>query len=217
MTTSFKTEDTLLELQPGAAALLAAIRDELQASAALKQRMAEQPEPVLRAALECARALRAGRKVLFCGNGGSAADALHLAAEFVGRYRLEREALPAIALSANIAVITAVGNDYEYQRVFARQVEALGNGGDVLVCLSTSGTSANVFKAIEVARRRQLRVVAFTGTNGTALAGAADVALQVPSTDTARVQEGYMTAAHAMCGIVERLLCGDLRDQPLPG
>jgi D-sedoheptulose 7-phosphate isomerase len=178
--------------------------------------MADDPGSVLRMAFLCTGALRGGRKLLFCGNGGSAADALHLAAEFVGRFRLEREGLPAIALSANAAVITAVGNDYGYDRVFARQVEALGVAGDVLLCMSTSGASANIFRAIEAARRRQLLVIAWTGQRGTALAAAADVALQIPSADTARIQEGYMTAAHAMCGVVERLLSGDLRHIPVP-
>jgi D-sedoheptulose 7-phosphate isomerase len=192
------------------AALLAIIQTELRASADVKRRMADDAGPIVRMAFVCAEALRGGRKLLFCGNGGSAADALHLAAEFVGRYRLEREGLPAIALSANVAVITAVGNDYQYDRIFARQVEALGVAGDVLLCMSTSGTSANIFQAIEAARRRQLRVIAWTGQRGTALAVAADVAFQVPSVDTARVQEGYMAAAHAMCGLVERLLGGDL-------
>jgi D-sedoheptulose 7-phosphate isomerase len=198
------------------AALLAIIQTELRASADVKRRMADDAGPIVRMAFVCAEALRGGRKLLFCGNGGSAADALHLAAEFVGRYRLEREGLPAIALSANVAVITAVGNDYQYDRIFARQVEALGMAGDVLLCMSTSGTSANIFQAIEAARRRQLRVIAWTGQCGTALAVAADVAFQVPSVDTARVQEGYMAAAHAMCGIVERLLCGDLRHIAVP-
>jgi D-sedoheptulose 7-phosphate isomerase len=198
------------------AALLAIIRAELAASAEVKRQMADDPGSVLRMAFLCTGALRGGRKLLFCGNGGSAADALHLAAEFVGRFRLEREGLPAIALSANAAVITAVGNDYGYDRVFARQVEALGVAGDVLLCMSTSGASANIFRAIEAARRRQLLVIAWTGQRGTALAAAADVALQIPSADTARIQEGYMTAAHAMCGVVERLLSGDLRHIPVP-
>lgn len=200
-----------------AGALLAIIRAELLTSAEVKRQLADDPGPVLRMAFLCAGALRGGRKLVFCGNGGSAADALHLAAEFVGRYRLEREGLPAIALSTNVATITAVGNDYGYDRVFARQVEALGGAGDVLVCLSTSGASANIFQAIEAARRRELLVVALTGQRGTALAAAADVALQIPSADTARIQEGYMAAAHAMCGVVERLLGGDLRHVAVPG
>lgn len=199
----------------GDAGLLAIISEELRASAEIKRRMADDPSAILRAALECVRALRAGRKLLFCGNGGSAADALHLAAEFVGKYRLDREALPAIALSANVSVISAIANDYSYHRVFARQVEALGCEGDVMVGISTSGNSANIFEAINAARRKNLRVIAFTGSGGQALVNAADVALQIPSADTARVQEGYMTAAHALCGIVERLLCGDLRDRSL--
>ncbi|MGI8914847.1 MAG: D-sedoheptulose-7-phosphate isomerase [Chloroflexota bacterium] len=198
------------------AVLLASIGDELRASADVIRQLADDPAPVLRAAIICARALRAGQKLLFCGNGGSAADALHLAAEFVGNYRLPREGLPAIALSANMAVLTAVGNDDCYDRVFARQIEALGADGDVLVCISTSGKSANIFQAIEAARRRRLHVIACTGRRGTALAAKADVVMQIPSAETARVQEGYMAAGHAMCGIVERLLCGDLGDVPLP-
>lgn len=199
-----------------ASPLLDDIIGELRASAEVKQRMAAQPGIILKIALELIGALRAGRKVLFCGNGGSAADSLHLATEFVGRYRLERTAMPAIALSADVSTLTAIGNDYSYELVFARQVEALGAPGDVLVCITTSGRSANIFRAVETARAHGLRIIGLTGEAGTELAARVDLALLVPSTDTARIQEGYMAAGHAICGLVERAMYGDLRDAQLP-
>ena len=213
-----ETETTINDahdMGTGPATLHESVKSELLASADVKQDMAAHPDAIVDVALELIRALRASRKVLFCGNGGSAADAVHLAAELVGRYRQDREALSAIALSANLSTLTAIGNDYSYDLTFSRQVEALGSPGDVLVCISTSGRSANVVKAAEAARARGLRVVALTGEGGGPLAERADVTLAVPSRDTARIQEGYMTAAHAVCGLVERALCGDLRGTPL--
>lgn len=198
------------------AVLLRAIADELNASARVKQTMANSPEQIFRIAVALVGVLRGGGKVLFCGNGGSAADALHLAAEFVGRYRLERDALPALALSANVSVITAIGNDYAYERVFARQVEALGRNGDAIVAMTTSGASANILRAMEAARQQGMIVIAFTGERGTGLRDIADLTLVVPSADTARIQEGYMAAAHAICGLTERALGGDLRTVDIP-
>lgn len=152
-------------------------------------------------------AVRAGGQVLFCGNGGSAADAQHLAAEFVGRYLRERKPWPAIALSTNTSALTAIGNDYGFDEVFARQVAAHGRAGDVLVGISTSGESDNVIRACEEARRLGLRVVTFTGGDGGELARLGDVHINVASPDTPRIQEGHILAGHLFCELVEDALC----------
>lgn len=152
-----------------------------------------------------ARALQAGGKVLIAGNGGSAADAQHIAAELLSRFARERAPLPAIALT-DPAVLTAIGNDYAFERVFERQVRGLGRAGDVFVALSTSGASRNVIAALDVARELNLVTVAFTGTRGTALGARCDFCLVAPCDETAVVQQIYMTAAHAICDLVERAL-----------
>jgi D-sedoheptulose 7-phosphate isomerase len=151
--------------------------------------------------------LSAGGKLLVCGNGGSAADAQHVAAEFVGRFRLERRALPAIALTTNASIVTAVANDHGFDQVFARQVAALGRAGDVLLAISTSGESANVVKAAEAAQAGGLKVIALTGEGGGRLAGVCDVLLAVPSTDTARTQEAHLVIEHILCELAEASLC----------
>jgi D-sedoheptulose 7-phosphate isomerase len=159
---------------------------------------------VVRAAEVIAEALRDGGKVLAFGNGGSAADATHLAAELVGRYLLEREGLPALSLSDNASALTAISNDYGYERVFARQVEALGRPGDVALGISTSGRSANVLEALSVARNGGLATVALTGGDGGEMRNAAEVCIVVPSGETPRVQEGHTLVAHILCELVER-------------
>jgi D-sedoheptulose 7-phosphate isomerase len=177
----------------------------------VKQALLDEPEHIrftLDAAEMIAAALRAGRKVLLCGNGGSAADAMHLAAEFVGRFRFDREALAAIALSDSQSVLTCVGNDYGFDRVFARGVEAFGREGDVLVAISTSGTSRNVLAAVEAARERGVRRIGMTGVSGAALAAECELCLRVPSENTARIQEGYMLVGHTICELVEQELFG---------
>jgi D-sedoheptulose 7-phosphate isomerase len=150
--------------------------------------------------------LRTGRKILACGNGGSATDAQHLVAELVGRFREERRALPAIALTADTAILTAVGNDYGYERVFARQVEALAQAGDVLLAFSTSGNSPNVVQAAQTARRLGCIVVAFTGARGGELAGHADMLVKAPSNTVARVQEVHTLCSHAICDALDALI-----------
>jgi D-sedoheptulose 7-phosphate isomerase len=151
--------------------------------------------------------LSAGGKLLVCGNGGSAADAQHVAAELVGRFKLQRKALPAIALTTNTSTLTAVANDYSFDEVFARQVAALGRAGDVLLVISTSGTSANVVKAAEAARAGGINVIALTGEGGGRLAGVCDVLLAVPSADTARTQEAHLVIEHILCELSEASLC----------
>lgn len=149
------------------------------------------------------KALAGGGKVLFCGNGGSAADSQHLAAEFVGRFQKERIGLSAIALTVDTSILTAVGNDYGYDRVFERQVEALGQTGDVLVGLSTSGNSANVVKAIELAKERGIYCVGFTAFGGGRMAEICDVNIAVPTKVTARAQEMHILLGHIICELVD--------------
>jgi D-sedoheptulose 7-phosphate isomerase len=160
-------------------------------------------ERVVGAVHEC---LEGGHKVLACGNGGSAADAQHLVAELVGRFRLERRALPAVALNADTAILTALSNDYGYENVFARQVEALARPGDLLFAISTSGNSQNVVRAAQTARLLGCRVVAFTGAHGGQLAGHADLLIQAPSQVVARIQEMHTLCIHAISESLDRLL-----------
>ena len=148
-------------------------------------------------------ALRQGRKVLVFGNGGSAADAAHAAAELVGRFRRERRGYPAIALTADASVLTSIANDYGFDRVFARQVEALGQSGDVAFAITTSGESANVVRALEAARAAALTTIALTGRDGGAAGRLADVHVNVPSESTPRVQEVHRTLLHVICDLVE--------------
>ena len=154
-------------------------------------------------------ALDRGAKILLCGNGGSAADAQHIAAELAGRLRRERKALPALALTVNASVLTAVANDYGYESVFARQVEALGRPGDVLIGISTSGSSRNVVRALEAGRSAGLITVCLVGEEGGAAEEHCDHALRAPSVDTQRIQEVHIAVGHAICELVELRLVGD--------
>lgn len=149
------------------------------------------------------KAVKSGGKVLFCGNGGSAADAQHLATELVGRYMKERPPIAAIALTTDTSALTAIANDYAFETIFERQVQALGRSGDVLVALSTSGKSPNVLKAAEAAKKLGIGVIALTGSKANPLAEKADVALMVPATTSNRIQEMHIAIGHLLCGIVE--------------
>jgi D-sedoheptulose 7-phosphate isomerase len=160
------------------------------------------------AAGRIAASLRAGGKVLFFGNGGSASDAGHLAAELLGRFTLERQSLAAVCLSDHTAATTAIGNDYGYDEVFARQVAGLGRPGDVAVGLSTSGSSRNVVRGLETAREHGLVTVALTGAGGGKVAAVVDVCVRVPSEDTPRIQELCMLLGHTLCELVEQELSG---------
>lgn len=166
----------------------------------------QQGEKIEVAASVLAWALKTGKKVLFCGNGGSAADAQHLAAEFVGRYLLEREGLPAIALTTDTSILTAVANDYDFANVFARQVQALGNNGDVLIGISTSGNSPNVVRAIEVAKAKGLATIGFAGQGGGKMRELCDVCLAVDSKVTARTQEMHILMGHILCELLDGVL-----------
>ncbi len=153
-------------------------------------------------------ALQRGKKVIFMGNGGSAADSQHLAAELVSRFRLEREAMPAMALTVNTSVLTAVGNDYGFEYVFERQVAAIAQAGDIVVGLSTSGNSPNVLRAIEKARAMGCLTFGFTGQSGGQMPQAVDLCFRVPSNDTPRIQEVHITAGHILCELVEAEMFG---------
>jgi D-sedoheptulose 7-phosphate isomerase len=166
-------------------------------------------EATAAAATAIEAALRGGRKVLVCGNGGSAAEAQHFAAELSGRFARERAAWPAVALTTDTSALTAIANDYGFGRVFARQVEGLGGTGDVLVAISTSGDSLNVIEAARAARARRMIVVAMTGRNGGGLGPLADIHVNAAHQVTARVQEVQLTLLHAICELVEEALAGD--------
>lgn len=164
---------------------------------------ADQLALVERAAADMTAAVRAGRKLIWFGNGGSATQSQHMAAEFVGRFQRERRSLPSISLTENMASVTAIGNDYGYDDVFARQIEGLSQPGDVAVALSTSGNSPNVLRAVEKARTLKVRTIGLTGGTGGKLASACDVCIIVPSKVTARIQEVHLAIGHILCGLVE--------------
>jgi D-sedoheptulose 7-phosphate isomerase len=176
---------------------------------AIKEKLLEDAaflKTVSQAAAEITGALKRGRKVLFFGNGGSAADAQHLAAELVGRFERERPGLPAIALTTNTSTVTAVANDYSFEMIFARQLEALGAPGDVAVGISTSGKSPNVLAALRMAKDKKMVTVGMTGKNGGAMRELADLCIRVPSERTARIQEVHILVGHVFCEIVDQSL-----------
>lgn len=157
-------------------------------------------------------AFEKGNKVLFCGNGGSASDAQHLAAEFSGRFYTDRDALPAEALHCNTSYITAVANDYSYDVIYSRLIKGIGNKGDVLVGLSTSGNSKNIVKAFEEAKEKEMITIAFTGSTGGKLKKLSDILINVPSDDTPRIQESHITLGHIICQFVEEIYFRDTND-----
>jgi D-sedoheptulose 7-phosphate isomerase len=158
----------------------------------------------------CMAALQRGNKILLAGNGGSAADAQHLSAELVSRFNFDRPGLAAFALTTNTSVLTAVGNDYGYELVFARQIEAIGQAGDIFIGISTSGRSRNVLKALEEARKKNLITAAFTGMNSGEMASRSDYVIRMPSRETPKIQEGHIVFGHILCGLIERgMFAGD--------
>ncbi len=181
------------------------VADQLRESARIKMAMAEATDLVVEVAEIWIEALQRGNKIMFCGNGGSAADSQHLAAEFVGHFNVEREGLPSLALTVDTSVLTSVSNDYQFENVFARQVQALGVPGDVLVGLTTSGGSANVLKAFEAAKRGGITTVAFTGAGGVAR-GEIDYVVAVPSEETPRIQEAHIAVGHVICALVDEVM-----------
>jgi D-sedoheptulose 7-phosphate isomerase len=182
------------------------IKQIIQASINVKQQVLENEDllqTVAGIADKIVAALQKGNRIYFCGNGGSAADAQHLAAEFSGRFYTDRKALPAEALHCNTSYLTAVANDYSYDVVYARLIDGIGNSGDVLIGLSTSGNSANIAKAFEVAREKGILTVGFTGLSGGVMKGLSDHLVNVPSTDTPRIQESHIMLGHIICQLVE--------------
>jgi D-sedoheptulose 7-phosphate isomerase len=166
----------------------------------------ENSDRIVRTAETIAHGLRSGRKVLFFGNGGSAADAQHLAAELVGRFGPDRSALPGISLSTDTSILTALGNDYGYEKVFSRQIEALGQAGDTAIGISTSGNSPSILEALDVARAKGLFTVGLTGETGGKMIDRAEVLFRVPSRQTPRIQETHLLLGHILCDLIDREL-----------
>jgi len=176
-------------------------------SISVKQKFVDEyMETIIEVSRLIADTLKNGSKLLLFGNGGSACDASHIAAEFVNRFKKERPAFPAIALNTDMAVITSIANDYDFVNIFARQLKALAQDGDVVIAISTSGNSPNVIKAVDVARKKKLTTIAFTGAKGDKIASKSDYVFAVPSSDTPRIQETHITLAHVLCQMVEEIL-----------
>lgn len=182
------------------------IRSIIRESVETKQKLLENEglqETIEKAAVLITKAFKSGNRIYFCGNGGSAADAQHLAAEFSGRFYMDRKALPAEALHCNTSYMTAVANDYGYDMVYSRMIEGIGVQGDVLIGISTSGNSVNIIKAFEAARQKGMKTVAFTGGTGGQMKDLSDLLLNVPSMDTPRIQECHILIGHIICQLVE--------------
>ena len=178
-----------------------------QESIAVKQKFVnENIEIIIEVSRLLADTFNKGGKLLLFGNGGSASDASHIAAEFVNRFKKERPAFPALALNTDMAVLTSIANDYDYVNIFERQLKALAQEGDVIVAISTSGNSPNVIKAVEYAKRRKLKTISMTGAKGDKLASKTDYVFAVPSSNTPRVQETHITLGHVLCQMVEEIL-----------
>lgn len=180
------------------------IKQEIEAHIAVANLLLNQIEIVTQICQQVTQAIQQGKKIMFIGNGGSAADAQHLAAELSGRYKIERRGLPGLALTTDTSALTAIGNDYGYDQVFSRQVEALGNAGDVLIAISTSGNSPNVLNAVVAAKKQAIVTIGFTGKDGGALKAKCDQCLIVPSNDTARIQEMHILVGHILCQHIDQ-------------
>lgn len=169
------------------------------------------PSPIARAANMITTCLTSGNKVMSCGNGGSAADAQHFSSEMLNRFEMERPALPAIALTTDTSTLTSIANDYSYEEIFAKQIKALGQSGDALLAISTSGNSANVEKAIETAKERGIHIIALTGRDGGNICkhiGDQDIEIRAPGHSTARIQEVHLLTIHCLCDLIDRNLLG---------
>lgn len=184
-----------------------AVKQQILDDAAMQQKIAE-------AVTTITAAFNNGKKVLFCGNGGSAADAQHLAAEFSGRFYIDRKALPSEALHCNTSYLTAVANDYSYDVIYSRMIDGLGCEGDVLVGLSTSGNSRNIVKAFEVCREKGIITIGLTGATGGQMKAYSDLLFNVPSTDTPRIQESHILIGHIICQLVEEEIFGNKAPTP---
>ena len=189
------------------------VKSQIQASIDVKATLLGKDalmQQVFELAEKCTAALRAGGKVIFCGNGGSFADAQHLSAEFTSRFLFDRPGLPSLALGTNSSAMTAIGNDYGYENVFAREIQAIATPADVLIAITTSGNSGNILKALEAAKETNVPSVVLTGA-GRGMLDAATETLNIPSTDTARIQECHILLGHIICGLVEESIFGSLR------
>ena len=189
------------------------VKAEIKASIATKTMLLSDDalmQQIFDLAERCTVALRAGGKIIFCGNGGSFADAQHLSAEFTSRFLFDRPGLPSIALGTNSSAMTAIGNDYGYENVFAREIQAIATPADVLIAITTSGNSGNILKALEAAKEANVPSVVLTGA-GRGMLDAATETLNIPSTDTARIQECHILLGHIICGLVEESIFGSLR------
>ncbi len=191
------------------------IKGIIQSSIDIKKQILED-DTILQTVQDCINvivsAFEKGNKVLFCGNGGSAADAQHLAAEFSGRFYTDRDSLPADALHCNTSYITAVANDYSYDVIYSRILKGIGNAGDILVGLSTSGNSKNIVKAFEMAREKKMATIALTGASGGKLKALSDYLINVPSDDTPRIQESHIMLGHVICQFVEEIYFAETND-----
>ncbi len=189
--------------------MISRIEQELEESCRVKQRFSDELKgQISEMASKVAKVLRAGKTVYWLGNGGSAADAQHLAAELVGKLRKPRRAYASVALTTNSSTLTAVANDMAFDEIFSRQVEASVRAGDIVIGISTSGNSANVIRAVQTARKQKALTAGWTGQSGGKLARAVDLCLRVPSQDTQRIQEAHITMGHILCGLVEDMLSG---------
>lgn len=182
------------------------IKEHIKESMSVKQTLLEQVDVIEKITSEIIQAFKEGNKVLICGNGGSAADSQHMAAELVGRFKKERKALPAIALTTDTSILTAIGNDYGYDKVFSRQVEAHGQEGDIFIGISTSGNSKNIIEAINVAKDKKMLVIGLLGGTGGLIKSMCDIDLTVKTKNTPRIQECHETIIHIICDLVEKEL-----------
>jgi len=190
------------------------IAAQLEESANTKKAILEQcMDDIIAASSLMVESLGKNGTLLCCGNGGSAADAQHIATELVVRMEAERPGIRAMALTTDTSILTAASNDYSYERVFARQVEVMGNHGDVLLAISTSGNSPNIISAAKMAHQREMKVVVFTGKSGGELQNHGDVVVKIPSMDTQRIQEGHITVGHILCALIEQEIFDHLRSQ----
>ena len=189
------------------------VKSQIQASIDVKATLLGEDalmQQVFELAEKCTAALRAGGKVIFCGNGGSFADAQHLSAEFTSRFLFDRPGLPSLALGTNSSAMTAIGNDYGYENVFAREIQSIATPADVLIAITTSGNSGNILKALDAAKKANVPAVVLTGA-GRGMLDAGTETLNIPSTDTARIQECHILLGHIICGLVEESIFGSLR------
>ncbi|MCE5346114.1 MAG: D-sedoheptulose 7-phosphate isomerase [Bacteroidales bacterium] len=194
--------------------MIKVIEKQIADSINVKQQLLASPALLLRiekAALNIIAAFRNSHKVLIAGNGGSAADAQHIAGEFVSRFYFDRPGLPSVALTTDTSILTAIGNDYGYEKLFARQIEALGVSGDVFLGISTSGNSPNLIEAFKICREKKIISVALTGSSGGQMKDICDICIMVPSTETPRIQESHILIGHIICGLVEEELFGHLK------